>query len=243
MSTLKSNVIEPATGTDLTLGAAGDVIDVFSDTLQLNTWKDSGGNTLFTSDGSGNLSSVNSALDIGGGPNLILSQTASSSSTIDFTSGIDTTYDKYMFVFVSMHPATNTTNFSFQCSTDGGSNYNVTMTTTFFWAYNQEGTSNDGLEAHAGSDQAQGTAYQKLTHETGNDNDQSCAGILYLYAPSSTTYVKHFYARVQNYSGDDKSYDTYIAGYFNTTTALNAISFKFSSGNIDAGKIKMYGCR
>jgi len=107
MGTLKSNVIEPATGTNLSLGASGDVIDVTSDTLQLNTWKDSGGNTLFTSDGSGTLSSINSALDIGGGPNLIQSQTASSSAAISFTSGIDSTYDKYMFVFVNINPATN----------------------------------------------------------------------------------------------------------------------------------------
>ena len=80
-------------------------------------------------------------------------------------------------------------------------------------------------------------------HETGNDNDQSCSGILHLFAPSSTTYVKQFYARVNNYSKDDKTYDTYAAGYFNTTTALNAISFKFSSGNIDAGTIAMYGIK
>ena len=242
MSTLKSNTIEPATGTDLTLGAAGDLIDVPSDALQLNTWKDSGGNTLFTSDGAGTVSSVNIAL-AGGGPNLILSQTASSSATVDFTSGLDTTYDKYMFMFVNIHPGTDNKDFTFQGSIDGGSNYNVTMTTTFFWSYHQEGGGNYGLEAHAGSDQAQGTAYQKLTHETGADNDQSCSGWLYLYSPGSTTYVKNFYARVENYSADNKAYDTYTAGYFNTTTALNAISFKMSSGNIDAGKIKMYGCR
>ena len=96
MSTLKSNVIEPSTGTDLTLGASGDVIDVRSDALQLNTWKDAGGNTLFTSDGSGNLSSINSALDIAGGPALITTVTVSNSSSIVFTSGFDSTYDKYM---------------------------------------------------------------------------------------------------------------------------------------------------
>ena len=96
MSTLKSNVIEPATGTNLSLGAAGDLIEVSNDALQLNTWKDSGGNTLFTSDGAGNVSSVNIAL-AAGGPNLISTQTVSGATTLDFTSGIDNTYDKYMF--------------------------------------------------------------------------------------------------------------------------------------------------
>ena len=103
MSTLKSSVIEPATGTNLTLGAAGDLITVPSDSIQLNTWKDSGGNTLFVSDGSGNLSSIDSELDIGGGPNLISTATCSSSSSIEFTSGIDSTYDKYLFVFINIH--------------------------------------------------------------------------------------------------------------------------------------------
>ena len=107
MSTLKSDVIEPATGTNLTLGASGDLIDVPSDALQLNTWKDSGGNTLFTSDGAGTLSSINSALDIGGGPTLISTATCSTSSSIEFTTGIDDTYDKYMFVFINIHPSSN----------------------------------------------------------------------------------------------------------------------------------------
>ena len=216
----KTNKISPASGTAFTLGDSGDTFTIPSGVTLANSGTASG---------------------FGAGPVLIQSQTASSSASIAFTSGLDSTYDEYMFVFVNMHPATNTTDFSFQCSIDGGSNYNVTMTTTFFWAYHQEGGANDGLEYHASSDQAQGTAYQKLTHETGSDDDQSCSGWLHLYSPSSTTYVKQFYARVNNYSADNKTYDTYTAGYFNTTTALNAISFKMSSGNIDAGTIAMYG--
>ena len=239
MSSLETRKIEPQTGTTVTLGAGGDTVLVSANQLKTNTVKDAGGNTLFTSDGAGTLSSVNSAL--ASSMIFISSTTASSSASLEFTSGIDSTYDEYVFNFVNIHPGTDNKDFSFQCSTDGGSNYNVTMTTTFFWAYHQEGGANDGLEAHAGSDQAQGTAYQKLTHETGSDDDQSCSGWLHLYSPSSTTYVKQFYARVNNYSADNKTYDTYTAGYFNTTTALNAISFKMSSGNIDAGTIAMYG--
>ena len=132
MSTLKSNVIEPATGTNLTLGASGDVIDVAGDALQLNTWKDSGGNTLFVSDGSGNLSSINSALDIGGGPNLITTQTASSSAAISFTSGIDSTYDKYMFVYTQINPATDNVQFTFQANATDSTGYNRPITSVSY---------------------------------------------------------------------------------------------------------------
>jgi hypothetical protein len=240
MSTLKARNIEPATGTDVALGASGDTVTVSGDSLTLDTFKDSGGNTLFTSNGSGTLSSVNSALK-GYGPILISSQTASSSSTVEFTSGIDSTYDKYMFVFVNIHPGTDNADFTFQGSTNGGSSYGVTMTTTFFWSYHQESDANQGVEYHASSDQAQGTAYQKLIHEAGNDSDQCCVGNLMLYNPANTTYVKNFKSRLSNASRDDKAYDHFTSGYFNTTTAINAISFKMSSGNIDDGIIKMYG--
>ena len=243
MSTLKSNVIEPSTGTDLTLGASGDVIDVRSDTLQLNTWKDSGGNTLFTSDGSGNLSSINSALDIGGGPNLILSQTASSSSTIDFTTGIDSTYDKYMFVMLNINPATNSQVFSFQVNASGQTGFNETMTTTYFSAGHAESGGSGTLQYETGKDQAQGTSYQPLTNSIGNVSDESASGILYLYAPSSTTYVKQFYATMNTYEASNYCETTFIAGYINTTSAITEVSFKVASGNINAGTIKMYGCR
>ena len=242
MSTLKSNVIEPATGTNLTLGASGDLIDVTSDTLQLNTWKDSGGNTLFTSDGSGNLSSINSALDIGGGPNLIQSQTASSSASISFTSGIDSTYDKYMFVFVSLSPATDNVQLTFQVNATDGTGYNETMTTTYFRAKHADNGTGGSLDYQAGNDQAQGTSFQIIGHGIGNAATESCAGILYLLSPSSTTYVKHFYSKVSAWQGTE-TVCAFAAGYINDTTAVDDIQFKFSSGNIAAGTIKMYGCR
>ena len=246
MGTLKSNVIEPATGTNLSLGASGDVIDVTSDTLQLNTWKDSGGNTLFTSDGSGTLSSINSALDIGGGPNLIQSQTASSSAAISFTSGIDSTYDKYMFVFVNINPVSSSSvNFQFQGNVAGGSGYNETMTSTFFYSWHNEADNDAGLAYQADHDQAQGTAFQPLAMGMGNASDRSWNGILYLFSPSSTTYVKQFYSTVvaSRYSTSAYCFETFAAGYFNTTSAIDEIQFKMSSGNINAGTIKMYGCR
>ena len=171
---------------------------------------------------------------------LITTNTESGDATSSFTSSIDSTYKLYIFKFYDVNPATDNVNFTFQGSIDAGTNYNVAMTTTFFWSYLQESDANEGLEYHASSDQHQGTAFQKLTHESGSDADQSCAGELYLFNPSNTTYVKHFYARVHNASADDKSYDHFIAGYFNTTDNIDAIQFKMSSGNMD-GVIKMYG--
>ena len=246
MSTVKAHNIEPATGTDVALGAAGDSVTVSGDSLKLDTFKDAGGNTLFTSDGSGTLSSVNSGLK-GAGPILIQSQTASNSASISFTSGLDSTYDKYMFVFVNMHPATNSVDFGFQVNAAGQSGFNETITSNVFGAMHAENDNDATLTYQSGSDQAQGTALQTLNYNTGNQNDASVSGELHLFNPASTTYVKHFYSRWITYfghatSGEDQGRpdDDFTAGYFNTTSAIDAISFKMSSGNFD-GVIQMYG--
>ena len=235
MSTLKSNVIEPATGTNLSLGAAGDLIDVTSDTLQLNTWKDSGGNTLFTSDGSGNLSSINSALDIGGGPNLISTQTASTSSSVSFTSGIDSTYDKYMFVFLNIRGTGLETELQFQT----GSSYNTTTTTTAFWAKHSENGGTSGLAYSTSHDAAQSTSMITIGFDNGSGADYAYDGTMNLFSPASTTYVKQFYSRMLTCA---QARDQFIAGYINTTAAVTQIKFQMSSGTFD-GTIKMYGCR
>ena len=234
------NIESGPASSDVAFGTTGDTIAVSSDSLKLNTWKDSGANTLFQSDGAGTLSNVNAGFS-GNGPKLILSQTASSSATVNFTANIDSTYDKYMFVFVNCQPATDGVDFSFQGSTDGGSNYNTTITSTFFEAYHGEADNGAAVIYLATNDQAQGTGYQSLTQTTGSESDQSCSGMLYLYAPSSTTYVKQFYSRVNESDSANFTVDCYAAGYLNTTSAINAVSFKFDSGNINAGKIKMYG--
>ena len=239
MAKLRVHNIEPSTGTDVAFGTTGDTIAVSSDSLKQNVWKDSGGNTLFQSDGAGTLSNVNSAF-LGSGPKLILSQTADASSTIDFTANIDSTYDKYMFVFVTIHPNTDGAELRFQCSTDGGSNYNTTMTTTFFDAYHNETGTLSGLGYYGSFDQAQGTAYQDLCFNQGSDADQCLGGILNLFGPSSTTYVKQFYATTNFAHQSEETDNSFIAGYFNTTSAIDAISFKMSTGTFD-GKIKMYG--
>ena len=239
MSTLKSNVIEPATGTTLSLGDVGDNVTVSADSIQTNLYKDAGANTIFQSDGAGTLSNVNSALK-GAGPKLILSQTASASSTITFTSNIDSTYDTYMFVCLDIHPATNSEGFQVNFSIDGGSNYNVAMTTTAFQAGHYESGSSYEFQYEANRDLSQGTN-QRLAQAVGNDADQTCAGILHLYGPSNTSVVKQFNSRFQNYHDSNLSQDWYIGGYISTTSAVNAVQFNMSSGNIDAGTIKMYG--
>ena len=177
----------------------------------------------------------------GGALNLISTQTASSSSTIDFTSGIDSTYKEYIFKFYDIHPATDNVDFKFNMSADGGSNYNVTKTSTGFYAYNFESGSGQGLDYEASYDLAQSTSFQYLAADVGNANDESCVGTLHLFDPSNTTFVKHFIFVGNRYVATPISANDYFAGYGNTTSAVNAVQFKFDSGNIDSGTIKLYG--
>jgi len=172
---------------------------------------------------------------------LIATATASSSSTLSFTSGIDSTYDLYEFHFENMHPATDNVSLTFQVNTAGASGFNETITSTSFAAYHNEGDTNTNLQYEASYDQGQGTAYQIIVNDLGNVSDESASGVLTLYAPSSTTYVKHFVSTLQAVTQNQYSRNSYTAGYINDTTAIDEISFKMSSGNIDAGEIKMYG--
>jgi hypothetical protein len=179
---------------------------------------------------------------------LLSTATASASSSISFTSNIDSTYDIYQFEFINIHPATDAVYFQFNLSTDGGSNYNVTKTTTSFEAYHNESDSATNLRYATANDLAQSTSDQRLIDviPTGAGEDDRCAsGYLHLFNPSSTTYVKHFIASVQaNVAGTSNySWISNTAGYGNTTSAVNAIIFRASSGNIDAGTIKMYGIK
>ncbi len=173
--------------------------------------------------------------------------TASSSSTLSFVNGssdvvLDSTYPIYLFKIINMHPQTDQKKFQFQGTTDG-SNFNTTMTTTFFQAYHKEDGSDTSLSYIAGEDQAQGTGFQTLSEDTGNDNDQSYSGELFLFNPSSTTFVKHFMAKgIETYFSDFCN-NHYVAGYFNTTSAITGIQFKMESGNIDAGTFKLYGIK
>ena len=177
----------------------------------------------------------------GGALNLISTQTASGSSSLSFTTGIDSTYKEYVFKFYNIHPATNAAELQFNLSTDSGSNYNVTKTSSYFHAEHNESGSTTDLTYLTSRDLAQSTAYQTLHQGTGTDNDQSVSGYMHLFEPSSTTFVKHFISQISSYKDDDFNQNTFVAGYGNTTSAINAIDFKMSSGNIDSGVIKLYG--
>ena len=177
----------------------------------------------------------------GGAMTLISEQTASSSATIDFTSGIDSTYDSYVFKFINCHPATDGAKFQFQADTGTNTNYNQTITSTTFYAFHSENGASSSLSYDGSYDQAQGTSFQDLIFYQGNDADQQCSGSLQIFNPSSNTFVKHFIARGVRASANDQISDEYTAGYFNTTTPLTRFQFKFNSGNIDDGIIKMYG--
>jgi hypothetical protein len=169
----------------------------------------------------------------------ISTATASASASIEFTSGIDSTYKEYIFYFVNIHRSANTF-FAFNMSTDGGSNYNVAKTTTFFDAYHNESGADSALQYIGGWDLAQGTGFQRLANGQSGNSDESTSGYLHLFNPSSSTYVKHFIAR-SNSNNSPYSEDYYVAGYGNTTSPVNAIKFQMESGNIDAGQILLFG--
>jgi len=175
----------------------------------------------------------------GGAWNLIQTQTASASADISFTSGLDSTYDEYVFIFNNLHPSNNDVVFQTNFSIDTGSNYNVTKTTTNFEAtHNETGTS--GFKYGTGDDIAEGTGSQR-TGLVGSDNDESLCGEVWLFAPSDITFVKHFTARTQGYYGGAYAWSNFMAGYCNTTSAVDAVNFDCSAGNIDAGTISLYG--
>jgi hypothetical protein len=179
------------------------------------------------------------AVITGGAMTLLATETASSSSTIQFTSGIDDTYKEYQIHFMDVHPSGDGAELQVNFR-DGSTAYDASKTSTFFMAQHSEAdATSSGYED--GFDLANGTGFQYLNRNTGNDNDQATSGILTLYDPSNTTFVKHFISRTNTIMSTDKQEDAYVAGYCNTTSAIDGVQFKFASGNIDAGTFKLYG--
>ena len=180
---------------------------------------------------------------------LIKTLTASSSSTLSFVDGaasvvLDSTYPIYKFEFIDIHPATDAAEFQFQGNAAGGSGYNETITSTGFAPrHSEDDTSEVGMSYQSANDKAQGTTFQDIFLNAGNANDECISGFLTLFNPSSTTFVKHFISRVQGSHNANSSFEYFFAGYFNTTAAIDEIRFQMSSGNIDAGKIKLYGIK
>ena len=179
---------------------------------------------------------------------LIKEITASSDSTISFVDGsssvvLDNTYPIYKFEFYNVHPSSDSNEFQVNFSIDGGSNYNVTKTSTCFEAYHKEDGTNGTLTYAPSDDLAQSTGFQPITRSIGNGNDESASGTLTLFSPSNTTFAKNFIATTNAYIYSDYTFNEFVAGYCNTTSAINAVQFKMASNNIDAGTIKLYGIK
>jgi hypothetical protein len=188
-----------------------------------------------------NVTAYNAAIATG---NMVLisSQTASNSASISFTTGIDSTYKEYQFYCIDIHPRTDQVDFQFNMSTDSGSNYNVTKTTTYFQAVHNEAGTDQGLAYLSAYDLAQSTGYVLLTTDNSSDADHISSGYINLFNPSTTTYVKHFISNFNQINVSDYDKNVYTAGYGNTTSAINAVRFQMSSGNFD-GTILMYGIK
>ena len=236
-SIIKVNALE--TGADtLNVGEAGQNVIIGADSIKNNVMKDAGGNAIFTSDGSGVVSGVNAGF--GAAPVLVSTTTASNTASVTYT--LTSTYKEYIFECITINPVTDNVALQFQVSSDG-TNYDKNITSTFFVAYTTETGSPTGLVYDNLWDQGSGTAFQTIFKEVGNDADQACSVIMHLFNPSSTTYIKNFYARGVGSLYHQYVQDQFSAGYFNDTTAMTSIRFKMSSGNINAGKIKMYGIK
>jgi len=196
------------------------------------------------------ISTISSAGQLASGSLVpIKTLTASSSSTLSFVDGtdgvvLDNTYPIYKFEFINIHPATADANFQFDTSDDGGSSYNTTKTTTSFRAKHKEDGSNTALEYRANADLSQGATYQTIAENLSTGNDDNGNGELYLFNPSSTTFVKHFLCRFTSYQhSEGGNQDQFTAGYINVTSDIDAVLFRFHTGNIDSGKIKLYGIK
>jgi hypothetical protein len=193
----------------------------------------------------------NGAIDSGiatGAMTLIKTLTASSSATLSFVDGassvvLDDTYDSYVFKFINIHPETDGAELEFQANAAGASGFNETITSTSFEANHKEDDNETGLSYITGGDQAQGTAFQGIQRNAYNTNDNGVCGTLHIYGISSTTFVKHFMSNMQSQQLDNvgMSINYFHAGYFNLTAAIDEFQFKFSSGNMDSGVIKLYG--
>ena len=178
---------------------------------------------------------------------LIKNLDASSSSTLSFVDGsdsvvLDNTYKTYLFRFINIHPQNDEKDLQVGFR-DGGSDYDAVKTTSYFEAIHDEADSSTSLGYQTGLDIAQGTGFQTILRFIGDDNDQSASGIMRLYNPSSTTFVKHFVAVGSSVTGGDYANNHFIGGYINTTTAIDGVQFKFNSGNIDSGRIALYGIK
>ena len=236
-STIKINAVETGAAT-LNVGEAGQNVIIGADSIKNNVVKDAGGNAVFTSNGSGVLSGVNAGF--GSAQVLVDSTTCSNTASVTYT--LSNAYNEYVFDCITINPVTDNVSIQFQVSNDG-TNYNKEIQSSFYVAYNTETGSPTDLVYDGLHDQALGTSFQTIFKEVGNDADQACVVKLHLFNPASTTFVKNFYARGTGTLYHQYVQDQFTAGYINDTAAMTSIRFQMSSGNINAGKIKMYGIK
>ena len=239
MTTLNVNTIKPA-GSTLNLGESGDSV-VLADDVKVNLVKDVGANTLWSSNGSGVLSSVKAGL--GGAMRLLSSQTVTSSTEgIYFTTQLTSDYREYVLKYINMHPINDgASGFIIFGSTDN-TNWNaINTTSTLFTAQHAENNSEAVLEFYGSYAQNQGTDANTPVSNAGNATDECCSGEFHLFNPASTVYVKNFYGTGNTASSNNYSMNQYIGGYFNTQSAITGLRCRFGSGNIDSGTIKLYG--
>ena len=231
-----TTVLPDVAGGSVTLGGTGDSVVVTGNDIRTNAMQDAGGNAVFTSNGSGVLSGMNSGLS-SGAMNLVTTSSFTGSGDITFT--VNSDYDVYIFKFYNINPASDNTSFDMNGSTNG-TDFNITKTSTAYCAQHGEASDDVDYAYRTDKDHAQATGYQPLGFFVGNGSAESASGEMFLTAPSSTTFIKHFWSRVNSHSGTDYSFDSYVSGYFNTTTAITAIRFATAAGLMD-GVIKMYG--
>jgi len=174
---------------------------------------------------------------------LISEQTASGSASISFTSGIDSTYPIYKFELINIHLSQDANNTHMSASTNGGSSYGITATTTQFQSLHWENDSSTALQYSTAGDLAQSTDPVDIGRSLGSGNDECGVATIYIFSPSSPTFVKHFMSINNEYHSSDLTLQNFTAGYFNTQSPINAIQFSMSSGNIDSGTIKLYGIK
>ena len=188
------------------------------------------------------------AISLGGSMTFIKKLTASSSASLQFIHGssgvvFDSTYKEYVFTFKNIHPQTDNSSLTFQVSTNGGTSYGVNTTTTYFRGQHEEDGSSSSLTYVGSDDIADDTGFIPLSEDCGNDNDQNCSGIMSIFNPADTTFVKHWLHNMSAMQRNDYAFNEFMAGYFNTTSAINAVKFEFGAGAIDAGDICLYGIK
>ena len=235
MAKLRVGNIDPQSGTNLTLGTTGDSVTVSSTELRVNTFKDAGGNTLWTSNGSGSLSSINSSL-AGGGLVLLNTQTASGSSTVEITQNIDSTYDEYIVVVTNWHTSSDNVWLRFQA----GSGYNSNTSTTF-WKAHQNPTGNGSASSDSTVNGFGTTSKIRIMQGQSNSTAETMGGIFHIFQPSRTDiYKKWFWETIGIYETPGVV-SNYLGGIFNSNNAIDSIEFSQSGGNIDGGTFQLFG--